>query len=108
MPRRGRDPLPEYHEGSPSDRNTGRACWSCGGIMGRAPSALDRACTYPDSHGHGTHADALLPEKRCPNIGPEHTPHESETWWCSGKPDMPLARDTHLRESHRAEPVGGR
>jgi hypothetical protein len=40
--------LPPYLHGSYTDRNTGRACWSCAGLMDHAPSP---DCIYPDRHG---------------------------------------------------------
>lgn len=48
------DVLPPYKEGSYSDMNTGRACWSCRGLRNheRSPN-----CIYPDSHY------AIRPEK---------------------------------------------
>lgn len=39
--------LQPYKEGTYSDRNTGKACWSCQGLMDHAPG---ERCAYPDTH----------------------------------------------------------
>lgn len=39
--------LPPYQQGTYAERNTGRACWSCAGLLDHAPFS---DCIYPDSH----------------------------------------------------------
>lgn len=80
--------LPAFRQGSYSDMNSGRACWSCAGLMGH--TAGER-CIYPHAHGGERNTDVLHPAKRCPHVGPPHVAHDWDEWWCSGKGYVSMA-----------------